>query len=161
MRAASLTTALLRTTDTSTRFTVYEAIIGFQDYSKWNRFVQNVKAVNGSLQHPVVNMEMSFDSAGLLGPFNATSKEIITYLQPGKDYAVAAWKFDDSLSGYFQEAEHPNILTATEDGTATRYVSYESYYGLGALPTALLVGNLRKQFAVQADDLKAYVESQI
>lgn len=116
---------------------------------------------------------MKFITRGLIGSLNTTSEEIVTVDQKdifsssseeeeeeeegteGKAsrHAINAWRYD----GVGQRAEHPNVLTDLGE-RGTRYVSFESYYGLLAPVTEVLKGKLKSAFEAQADDLKRFVE---
>lgn len=112
--------------------------------------------------------KVKFITRGLIGSLNTTSEEIVTVDQ--KDifsssssaegtegtvsrHAINAWRYD----GVGQRAEHPNVLTDLGE-RGTRYVSFESYYGLLAPVTEVLKGKLKSAFEAQADDLKRFVE---
>lgn len=102
---------------------------------------------------------MTFTTAGLF-PFgaNTTSNEIISGLYPAKSQTTAIWKFDTPTPGLI-DAEHVSRIIDLGGGKA-RYLSYESYYGLGsALIQALEGQQLVKQFKVQGQDLKKRAES--
>lgn len=114
---------------------------------------------------------VKFITRGLIGSLNTTSEEIVTVDQKnlfsssssssseegteGKAsrHAINAWRYD----GVGQRAEHPNVLTDLGE-RGTRYVSFESYYGLLAPVTEVLKGKLKSAFEAQADDLKRFVE---
>lgn len=115
---------------------------------------------------------MKFITRGLIGSLNTTSEEIVTVDQKklfsssssseeegteekasASRHAINAWRYD----GVGQRAEHPNVLTDLGE-RGTRYVSFESYYGLLAPVTEVLKGKLKSAFEAQADDLKRFVE---
>lgn len=113
---------------------------------------------------------MKFITRGLIGSLNTTSEEIVTVDQKNlfsssssseeegteekaSRHAINAWRYD----GVGQRAEHPNVLTDLGE-RGTRYVSFESYYGLLAPVTEVLKGKLKSAFEAQADDLKRFVE---
>lgn len=113
--------------------------------------------------------KVKFITRGLIGSLNTTSEEIVTVDQKGifssssssaegtegtaSRHAINAWRYD----GVGQRAEHPNVLTDLGE-RGTRYVSFESYYGLLAPVTEVLKGKLKSAFEAQADDLKRFVE---
>ena len=68
------------------------------------------------------------------------------------------WRFDPGvLEGLVMQAEHVSLLNDLGGGK-TEYVSWETYYGAGALTVEILRGNLQKEFEGQARDLKTRVE---
>lgn len=116
--------------------------------------------------------KVKFITRGLIGSLNTTSEEIVTVdlknvfssssssSEEGTSsegtasrHAINAWRYD----GVGQRAEHPNVLTDLGE-RGTRYVSFESYYGLLAPVTEVLKGKLKSAFEAQADDLKRFVE---
>lgn len=108
--------------------------------------------------------KVKFITRGLIGSLNTTSEEIVTVDQKNifassssegtaSRHAINAWRYD----GVGQRAEHPNVLTDLGE-RGTRYVSFESYYGLLAPVTEVLKGKLKSAFEAQADDLKRFVE---
>ncbi|KDN43972.1 hypothetical protein K437DRAFT_257277 [Tilletiaria anomala UBC 951] len=143
---------------------VYNAIIDFGSYPKWNSFVPLVKPRDGAVLSDVrAGLPMTFHSAGL-APFglNTTTDERVTVLDlpsyPRPASALVVWRFDPALGATLIQAEHPNILTHLHNGS-TRYISYETYYSLGSVAVQLLEeAKLKKQFVQQGHDLKAYVE---
>ena len=136
---------------------VYNALLDFSQYSTWNTFVIDVITPPQQPPGPApLGTKVTFITSGLLGSLNTTSGEIVSIDMPsigGGEYAINGWRYD----GFGQLAEHPNILTDLGGGR-TRYVSYESYYGLLAPVTSVLKKNLKSRFEAQADDLKRYVE---
>ena len=66
-----------------------------------------------------------------------------------------AWRYDGGEIGdAIMQAEHVSLLVDLgEEGT--RYVSWETYYGAGALAVLPLEGSLEKEWGVQASDLRA------
>lgn len=146
---------------------VYDVLLDFAEYSKWNTFVVNVTNKDGSPVAPgpaKLGLEVNFKSNGLLPLMNASSSEIVSIADtmvvpenPAGTGQVAINAWTAVMPGI--QAQHPNILTDLGDGW-TRYVSYESYYGLLApVVEVLLVANLRRQFEQQGADLKQYVEA--
>jgi hypothetical protein len=139
---------------------VYNALLDFGAYSIWNTFVIDVVARGKSSLTPApapVGTQMTFTVAGLIGPLNVPTPEIVSVGIPDVDgdgkYAFNAWVLD----AFKQRAEHPNVLTDLGNGR-TRYVSYESYYvGVVGL-SVVLKGQLREAFERQGEDLKKYVE---
>lgn len=110
---------------------------------------------------------MTFHSAGLLpSGVNSTSGERVTYLEPRTAPPFIAWRYDPGiLVELVMDAEHVSLLRSVGDasgegeGAGTEYVSWETYYGVGALAVLALRANLQKEFEEQARDLKARVES--
>ncbi|KAI2637059.1 hypothetical protein GGS26DRAFT_588606 [Hypomontagnella submonticulosa] len=114
----------------------YNAILYFKSYPSWNSFIPYVGLTDNVTSTPediYEGMAMNFISNGLIGELNTTSTE--------------------------SRAEHPNIFADLGNGS-TQYLSYETYYaGLSTGTIALLKYKLQQQWNVQAEDLKAYVES--
>ncbi|KAI5921576.1 hypothetical protein F4810DRAFT_712400 [Camillea tinctor] len=151
---------------------IYAALLDFSAYDRWNTFIVSVAlppGVNSTLppgQRPGVypGMRMTLISSGILGSgLHSTSEEVITVLSDNNSsstegYLLAAWRYDDLLSGLGSRAEHPTVLVDLGNGT-TRMLSYETYYeGLFTGTVALLQDVLQERFEAQARDLKAYVE---
>ena len=141
---------------------IYETIIDFRRYGEWNSFVVSVDvpANVSTAQDVYIGMPMTFKSAGLIPGMETSSKEVITGLNPQQapGIASAVWKYDDSVNGYFQRAEHISLVREKEAGVR-EYVSWETYYGPGAVVVGgLLKANLQEAFERQGRDLKARVE---
>ncbi|XDG09555.1 hypothetical protein ABKA04_009170 [Annulohypoxylon sp. FPYF3050] len=142
---------------------IYNAILDFKSYPKWNTFIPNVTLPSNVTFTPwdlYVGMPMTFTSNGLIGDLNTTSGEILTLFDAtgSSDYLINAWRYDDGVGGISARAEHPNVLVDLRNGS-TRYLSYETYYaGLSTGTIALLKEQLKNQFDIQGQDLKAYVE---
>ncbi|KAL9530953.1 hypothetical protein SMMN14_05192 [Sphaerulina musiva] len=159
---------------------VYNTLLDFRLYSDWNSFVIDVQPsssssgnVEGELPRgpAPLGTKVKFITRGLIGSLNTTSEEIVTVDLKGifsssssssseegtegttSRHAINAWRYD----GVGQRAEHPNVLTDLGE-RGTRYVSFESYYGLLAPVTEVLKGKLKSAFEAQADDLKRFVE---
>lgn len=158
---------------------VYNTLLDFRLYSDWNSFVIDVQpssssSGNGEGEIPrgpaPLGTKVKFITRGLIGSLNTTSEEIVTVDQKdifsssssaegtssegtASRHAINAWRYD----GVGQRAEHPNVLTDLGE-RGTRYVSFESYYGLLAPVTEVLKGKLKSAFEAQADDLKRFVE---
>lgn len=153
---------------------VYNTLLDFRLYSDWNSFVIDVQPSSssgnvGELPHgpAPLGTKVKFITRGLIGSLNTTSEEIVTVDQKNlfsssssaeeegtaSRHAINAWRYD----GVGQRAEHPNVLTDLGE-RGTRYVSFESYYGLLAPVTEVLKGKLKSAFEAQADDLKRFVE---
>lgn len=157
---------------------VYNTLLDFRLYSDWNSFVIDVQpssssSGNGEGEIPrgpaPLGTKVKFITRGLIGSLNTTSEEIVTVdeknlfsssssSEEGTEgtasrHAINAWRYD----GVGQRAEHPNVLTDLGE-RGTRYVSFESYYGLLAPVTEVLKGKLKSAFEAQADDLKRFVE---
>ncbi|OTA92999.1 hypothetical protein M434DRAFT_396005 [Hypoxylon sp. CO27-5] len=142
----------------------YNAILDFKSYPQWNSFIINVALPDNVTSTPediYVGMAMKFTSNGLIGGLNTTSTEVITLFDPSgvSGYLINAWHYDDGVGGIGSRAEHPNVFVDLGNGS-TRYLSYETYYaGWSTGTIALLKDKLQKQWDIQAQDLKAYVES--
>lgn len=140
---------------------IYTAILDFPGYPAWNTFVYLVglPANVSAAQDVYVGMPMVVHSSGLVPGINTTSNEQITYLEPDAEPPFVAWIFSPgALAETLTQAEHVSLLQDLGNGS-TRYVSWETYYGVGSLTIALLEKNLQSQFEVQGKDLKAWVES--
>lgn len=139
---------------------IYDVLIDFQCYGDWNTFVYAVDlpVTVSSANNVYVRMPMTFHTHGLLPVLNSTSNERVTYLEPDAMPPFVAWRYDGGLlGGLFMQAEHVSVLQDLGDGT-TKYVSWETYYGAGALLVKSLKTNLKKEFEDQGRDLKARVE---
>lgn len=156
---------------------VYNTLLDFRLYSDWNSFVIDVQPSSSSSGNvgeiprgpAPLGTKVKFITRGLIGSLNTTSEEIVTVdlkniLSSSSSsseeeegtasrHAINAWRYD----GVGQRAEHPNVLTDLGE-RGTRYVSFESYYGLLAPVTEVLKGKLKSAFEAQADDLKRFVE---
>ncbi|EMF12697.1 uncharacterized protein SEPMUDRAFT_66005 [Sphaerulina musiva SO2202] len=158
---------------------VYNTLLDFRLYSDWNSFVIDVQpssSSSGNVEGEIprgpapLGTKVKFITRGLIGSLNTTSEEIVTVDQKdifsssssaegtssegtASRHAINAWRYD----GVGQRAEHPNVLTDLGE-RGTRYVSFESYYGLLAPVTEVLKGKLKSAFEAQADDLKRFVE---
>jgi hypothetical protein len=140
---------------------IYDVLIDFPSYPAWNTFVYAVDVPSNvtSASDVYVGMPMTFYTTGLIPLVNSTSNEQIIYLQPDAVPPFVAWRFDGGvLGGLVMQAEHVSLLNDLGGGE-TEYVSWETYYGVGALAVLALRGNLQKEFEDQATDLKARVES--
>ncbi|KAJ6457733.1 hypothetical protein C8R45DRAFT_1032909 [Mycena sanguinolenta] len=152
---------------------VYNAILDFQAYPSWNTFVFAVDLPCNVTTTPTDNyigMPMTFHTAGVLPPFNATSNEVLTVLDYANaaGYSLSAWRYDDGLGGVGMRAEHPNVLVdmcrcvgcpISSGSGVTRYLSFETYYvGTETVLILPLKRNLQMAFEKQGADLKAYVE---
>ncbi|OTA63733.1 hypothetical protein K449DRAFT_381489 [Hypoxylon sp. EC38] len=142
----------------------YNAILDFKSYPQWNSFIINVALPDNVTSTPediYVGMAMTFTSNGLIGGLNTTSTEVISLFDPSdaSGYLINVWHYDDGVGGIGSRAEHPNVFVDLGNGS-TRYLSYETYYaGWSTGTIALLKDKLQKQWDIQAQDLKAYVES--
>jgi len=139
---------------------IYDVLIDFPLYGAWNTFVYSVDlpANVTSGADVYVGMPMTFYTSGLIPGVNTTSNELITYLEPHADPPYVAWRYDGGvLGGLLMQAEHVSLLQDLGNGT-TNYVSWETYYGAGALLVLTLEENLQTEFEIQASDLKARVE---
>ena len=139
---------------------IYNVLIDFPSYPAWNTFVYSVDIPSNvtSASDVYVGMPMTFHTSGLIPLVNSTSDERITYLEPDAVPPFVGWRYDPGvLGGLVMQAEHVSLLNDLGGG-ATEYVSWETYYGAGALTVLALRGNLEKEFGDQARDLKARVE---
>jgi len=153
-------TVCAQTTILSSPSLIYNVLIDFPSYPAWNTFVYSVDIPSNvtSASDVYVGMPMTFHSSGLIPFANSTSDERITYLEPDADPPFVGWRFDPGvLGGLVMQAEHVSLLNDLGGGV-TEYVSWETYYGAGALTVLALKGNLQKEFEDQARDLKARVE---
>ncbi|KAI1409433.1 hypothetical protein F5Y13DRAFT_170413 [Hypoxylon sp. FL1857] len=142
----------------------YNPVLDFKSYPRWNSFIIDVALPDNVTSTPAdiyVGMAMTFTSNGLIGSLNTTSTEVISLFDPtgASGYLINAWHYDDGIGGVGSRAEHPNIFVDLGNGS-TRYLSYETYYaGWSTSTIALLKDKLQKEWDIQAQDLKAYVES--
>lgn len=138
---------------------VYDTLIDFSSYHLWNSFVVDVE-VPPDTKTPegvYIDMPMTFITSGIIPLINTTSAEIVTRLEKN----IPTWRGNVIMLGVLIVAEHPNILVDQGNGT-TRYVSYETYYNEPLLPSLLaLKPALKRMFARQGKDLRAYVESRV
>ncbi|KAI0121330.1 hypothetical protein BJ170DRAFT_644516 [Xylariales sp. AK1849] len=141
---------------------VYNAILDFNSYSRWNSFVYQVDVPSNveTPQDVYVGMPMVLHTTGLVPLTNTSSNEAITildYADPG-GYTIIAWYYEDGVGGLASRAEHPSILV-DQGGGVVRHLSFETYYQGTLTPTiALLKDRLQAEFEEQAIDLKSYVE---
>lgn len=152
-------TVCAQTTIHSSPSPIYTVLIDFHRYTAWNTFVYSVDvpANVSSAEDVYVGMPMTFHTFGLVPVINSTSDERITYLEPDSVPSFIGWRFDPGvLGGLLMQAEHVSLLLDLGDGT-TKHISWETYYGAGAL-TVLALRSLQKEFVDQARDLKARVE---
>ncbi|KAE9378247.1 hypothetical protein N431DRAFT_435416 [Stipitochalara longipes BDJ] len=153
-------TVCAQTTILSSSLPIYTTLIDFPSYPAWNTFVYAVDVPSNvsSASDVYVGMPMTFHTAGLIPLVNSTSNERITYLEPDAVPPFVGWRFDPGvLGGLVMQAEHVSLLNDLGGGK-TEYVSWETYYGVGAVTVLVLRGNLQKEFEDQARDLKARVE---
>ncbi|OTB08083.1 hypothetical protein M426DRAFT_317187 [Hypoxylon sp. CI-4A] len=142
----------------------YNAILDFKSYPRWNSFITDASLpdnVSSTPEDVYDGMSMEFTSNGLIGDLNTTSTEVISLLDPSgtPGYLMNAWHYDDGVGGVGSRAEHPNIFVGLGNGS-TRYISYETYYaGLSTGTIALLKEQLQHEWDIQAQNLKAHVES--
>jgi hypothetical protein len=156
-------TVCAQTTIYSPPSPIYNILIDFPRYAAWNTFVYSVDVPSNvsSAEDVSVGMPMTFHTFGLIPVVNSTSNERITFLEPRPDSAPAfiGWRFDLGALGELQmQAEHVSVLHDLGGGT-TEYVSWETYYGAGAVTVLLLKGSLQREFDDQARDLKTRVEA--
>ncbi|KAF2756381.1 hypothetical protein EJ05DRAFT_501887 [Pseudovirgaria hyperparasitica] len=145
---------------------IYTTLLDFRAYATWNSFVVDVQLPDTvtTASDVYLNMPMTFTTSGLISGVNTTSNEIVTVLSapsPGNQYAhkaiaINAWRWDDGLGG-LGRAEHPNLLTDLGDDTV-RYISYETYYGVGGAPVYVLHTQLQEAFERQGKNLKDFIE---
>ncbi|TVY42691.1 hypothetical protein LSUB1_G002897 [Lachnellula subtilissima] len=153
-------TACAQITINSSPSAVYDVLLDFPDYPAWNTFVYSVDLPSNvsSAEDVYVGMPMKLHTSGLLLGINSTSDERITFLEPGAVPPFVAWRYDEgALVGVLMNAEHVTVLEDLGDGT-TNCVSWETYYGAGALLTLTLMANLQTEFQNQVSDLKGRVE---
>lgn len=148
---------------------VYDTLLDFKSYHLWNSFVIEVVLPPNVVKTPedvYIGMSMNFTSQGLVPGQNSSSTEVIRILDPPSsstcgETAVSAWGSNGGVPGLL--AEHPNALTQLEgpdgqDTVLTRYVSWETYYGAGAVALEAIRPPLQQQFVNQGSDLKRFVE---
>ncbi|KAH8594564.1 hypothetical protein B0O99DRAFT_687786 [Bisporella sp. PMI_857] len=141
---------------------IYDVLIDFTRYHEWNSFVYAVDVPEGVTgpRSVWVGMPMKLYTRGLVEGLNTTSDERVTWLEPRKRDPFAAWKYDGGLlGGAVMQAEHVSLLWADEDGY--QHVSWETYYGPGAMTLLPVRERLQQQFEVQAVDLTERVYSLI
>ncbi|KAK0108043.1 hypothetical protein ONS95_002868 [Cadophora gregata] len=153
-------TVCAQTSIRGTASTIYNALLEFPRYHEWNTFVYDVKvpATVTSAQDVYIGMPMTFHTYGLIPVLNSTSQEIISYLEPGYQTPFAGWFSDAGLGLAGLQAQHISLLRDLGGGL-TEYVSWETYYGAGAVVVAGLKDRLLTQFENQGRDLKLRVES--
>jgi hypothetical protein len=139
---------------------IYDILIDFDDYHYWNTFVIQVHKVTPGEYR--VGTVMDFVSALLLPNATANSTEVITVLEPndGHGGAVTAWKSDpvSPAAEILFAGEHVTKLIPTDEGV--RYVSWETYYGVGAAAVQTTVGpQLQAAFETEGNDLKRGAEA--
>jgi hypothetical protein len=122
---------------------IYDVLIDFPRYPLWNTFVYFVDVPAGvtSAEDVYVGMPMTFHSSGLLGGINSTSDERITYLEPNAASPFIGWEYNPGvIVGLATQAEHVSLLQDLGNGS-TKYVSWETYYGVGSVVIAALKGS--------------------
>ncbi|KAJ1323197.1 SRPBCC family protein [Microdochium nivale] len=153
---------------------VYDALVDFDRYSRWNTFVTRVYGYPANVtvtpRDVYVGMQMTFAVAGMLGdldPGVTQSVEAVTVLQrearAGSRFRMNAWRSDTYFDAAFVVAEHPNILTGVKGRKKgeqwTRYISYETYYDD---PVSQVIRAYQERLQVlfdrQGAQLKQYVE---
>jgi len=140
---------------------IYEVLLDFLRYPAWNTFTYQVDlpANVTSVKDVYVGMIMELHTDGLITGVNTTSTEKVSYLEPHADPPFAGWGDDSgSIGNLVLEAEHISLLRKLPDGT-TQHLSWETYYGPGAVAVLVLKDNLQTEFQQQAEDLKKRVES--
>ncbi|KAH7350542.1 hypothetical protein BKA65DRAFT_498516 [Rhexocercosporidium sp. MPI-PUGE-AT-0058] len=139
--------------------TLYDALLDFPRYKEWNTFVYDVD-VPANVTSPkdvYLGMPMTLHTHGLIPILNSTSQESISFLEPNYQPPFAGWITDIGLGLAGLQAEHISLLRDLGDGMI-EYVSWETYYGAGALLVAALKDKLQTQFENQGRDLKIRVE---
>jgi len=136
---------------------IYNVLLDFPSYPLWNTFTYSVSLPSNvtTASEVYVGMPMVLHTSGLIPGINTTSNEAITFLEPEEGNSFMAWRYDGGEIGdAIMQAEHVSLLVDLgEEGT--RYVSWETYYGAGALAVLPLEGSLEKEWGVQASDLRA------
>lgn len=140
--------------------TIYDVLLDFPRYHEWNTFVidVNVPSNVSSADDVYLGMPMTLHTSGLVPGVNTISQEVISYLKPSYQTPFAGWYADAGIGLAGLQAEHI-ILLKDLGGGMTEYVSWETYYGAGAVLVAALKDNLQTQFEHQGRDLKIRVES--
>lgn len=83
----------------------------------------------------------------------------MTYLELHNHPPFVGWRYNPGpVVDLIMEAEHISALYDIGGGT-TKYVSWETYYGVGAVAVEALKANLGAKFMQQGSDLKKRVES--
>jgi len=157
----ALFTVCAQNTINSSPTPIYNVIIDFPRYSAWNTFVYavDVPANVSSAQDVYVGMPMVLHTSGLLPGINTTSNELVDYLEPDAVPPWVGWRYDGGLlGGLVMNAEHISLLDDLGNGS-TKYVSWETYYGAGAVAVSALKANLQTEWENQARDLKARAEA--
>ncbi|KAL9079321.1 MAG: hypothetical protein Q9157_001797 [Trypethelium eluteriae] len=132
------------------------AILNFRDYYKWNQFVYTASVPSG-VQTPSgvkPGLPVLFNSTGVPPGTNTSSTDIMTYIEPPY---LAAWK-NVELEQFVGHSEHVQLFVSLGD-ELVQYVNYQTQYGANARNILYLVPDFQRQFELQANDLKAYVES--
>ncbi|KAI9707824.1 MAG: hypothetical protein M1820_004429 [Bogoriella megaspora] len=140
-----------------TTLQVYNAVIDFKDYYKWNQFVY-AASVPAGVQTPSgvkPGLPVLFNSTGVPPGTNASSTDIVTYIEPPY---LAAWK-NVELEQFVGHSEHVQVFVSLRPGLV-QYVNYQTQYGANAQNILYLEPDFQHQFELQARDLKAYVERQ-
>lgn len=138
---------------------IYNTLLDFPRYPAWNTFVYAVDLPSGvsSPKDVYVGMSMTFYTTGLVPGVNTTSTEKVTYLQKHAKTPFVGWRSDIEATQETMQAEHISVLVDEGRGK-TRYVSWETYYGVGSVALLVLRGNLQTEFEKQGVDLKKRVE---
>ena len=138
---------------------IYDVLLDFPRYHEWNTFVYDVDVPANvtSAKDVYIGMPMTLYTYGLVPVFNSTSQESISYLEPNYETPFVGWLTDVGLGLAGLQAEHISLLRDLGGGM-TEYVSWETYYGAGAVVVAALKDKLQTQFENQGRDLKFRVE---
>ncbi|KUJ07531.1 uncharacterized protein LY89DRAFT_691619 [Mollisia scopiformis] len=149
-------TICAQTTILSSPLPIYDVLTNFPCYAAWNTFVYAID-LPSNYTTPYVGLQMTFHTSGLILGFNTTSNELVTYLEPDATPPFVSWRLNAGVLGVLMQAEHVSALWDLGNGS-TSYVSWETYYGAGALATLALEANLQTQFEVQGQELKERIE---
>ena len=131
-------------------------ILDFNNYYKWNQFVYAAIPPAG-VQTPsgvVPGLAVLMNSTGVPTGYNASSTDIMTYIDPP---TLTAWK-NVELEASVGHSEHVQVFVPLGNGLI-RYVNYQTQYGAGAENVVDLLPDFQREFDLQATDLKAYVEA--
>ncbi|KAG4443655.1 hypothetical protein IFR05_000841 [Cadophora sp. M221] len=139
--------------------TLYDVLLDFPRYHEWNTFVYDVDVPANvtSAKDVYLDMPMTLHTYGLIPVLNSTSQESISYLEQHYQTPFVGWLTDAGIGLAGLQAEHISLLRDLGGGM-TEYVSWETYYGAGALVVASLKDRLQTQFENQGRDLKIRVE---
>jgi hypothetical protein len=107
---------------------VFESLVNFADYPRWNPFVVKVEGADRAVVGAQVTFHVRWPDGG-----SATSGELVTRVNPPSEQALTAdvvWRFTGLLPALgLVRAERVQHLTRLSP-TRTRYESEEIFHGL-------------------------------